>query len=91
MDIGQYRIIYDSDLKGYVTMLITNEKIDDKPMYKMVSQHPTIDEAVKTVIDKLVIDTVENPLNKEMEKVKQAKEALEALRKELGIDEESMS
>ena len=91
MDIGQYRIIYDSDLKGYVTMLITNEKIDDKPMYKMVSQHPTIDEAVKAVIDKLVIDTVENPLNKEMEKVKQAKEALEALRKELGIDEESMS
>lgn len=91
MDIGQYRIIYDSDLKGYVTMLITNEKIDGKPMYKMVSQHPTIDEAVKSIIDKLVMDTVENPLNKEMEKVKQAKEALEALRKELGIDEESMS
>ena len=91
MDIGQYRIIYDSGLKGYVTMLITNEKIDDKPMYKMVSQHPTIDEAVKAVIDKLVIDTVENPLNKEMEKVKQAREALDVLRKELGIDEESMS
>lgn len=72
-------------------MLITNEKIDDKPMYKMVSQHPTIDESVKSVIDKLVVDTVENPLNKEMEKVKQAKEALDVLRKELGIDEESMS
>lgn len=87
MDIGQYRIIYDSDLKEYVTMLITNEKIDDKPMYKMVSQHPTIDEAVKSVIDNLVVDIVENPLNKEIEKVKQAKEALDVLRKELGIDE----
>ena len=91
MDIGQYRIIYDSDLKEYVTMLITNEKIDDKPMYKMVSQHPPIDEAVKGIIDKLVSDTIESPLNKEMEKVKQAKEALDVVRKELGIDEESMS
>ena len=91
MDIGQYRIIYDSDLKEYVTMLITNEKIDGKPMYKMVSQHPTIDEAVKGIIDKLVSDTIESPLNKEMEKVKQAKKALDVVRKELGIDEESMS
>lgn len=91
MDIGQYRIVYDSDLKKYVTMLITNEKIDDKPMYKMISQHPTIDEAVKAVIDKLVSDAIESPLSKEMEKVKQAKEALDIVRKELGIDEESMS
>ena len=91
MDIGQYRIIYDSDLKEYVTMLITNEKIDGKPMYKMVSQHPTIDEAVKGIIDKLVSDTIESPLNKEMKKVKQAKKALDVVRKELGIDEESMS
>ena len=68
-------------------MLITDKKIDDKPMYKMVSQHKTIDEAVKSVIDNLVVDIVENPLNKEMEKVKQAKEALDVLRKELGIDE----
>lgn len=90
MDIGQYKIIYDSDLKKYVTMLITNEKIDNKPMYKMVSQHPTIDEAVKSVIDKLVSDTIDDSLNKEMEKVKQAKEALDIVRKELGIDEESM-
>lgn len=91
MDIGQYRIVYDSDLKEYVTMLITNEKIDNKPMYKMISQHPTIDEAVKAVIDKLVSDTIDSSLDKEMEKVKQAKEALDIVRKELGIDEESVS
>lgn len=91
MDIGKYRIIYDSDSKGYITMLATDKKIDGKPVYKMVSQHPTIDEAVKTIVDHIVADTIEDPLNQEMEKVKQAKEMLEIVRKELGVNEESVS
>lgn len=91
MDIGKYRIIYDSDSKGYTTMLATDKKIDGKSVYKMVSQHPTIDEAVKTIVDHIVADTIEDPLNQEMEKVKQAKEMLEIVRKELGVNEESVS